>query len=247
MLTPLQGLKIGRRAFVIGIGLFATTATAVGAASGHAPWPEAARPSFTDQFVPPSTDATTTTVVITTAAPVEPVVEPTTIAVAPSTEAPTTLPPVETTAAPPAPIVTEAPATSAAPEPQPTEPTATEPPAAEPPAAPPVAEPPASHPSDNVVPATLSLSCVLSADSPTGPVACSWSGVTPSGFASFVLLRGDPDGKGRIPHRTGVAGNGGYVDSSMSAGSHSYVLVALDSADHPLAHSNMVLVQIPAA
>ena len=75
MFTPLQGFKLGRRAVLIGIALAGTTATAVGAASGHTPWPEPARPSFsTVADHPPSTDAP---VVTTETMPVEPTIETT--------------------------------------------------------------------------------------------------------------------------------------------------------------------------
>jgi hypothetical protein len=120
------------------------------------------------------------------------------------------------------------------------EPAVTEPPVTEAPA------PAAPKPSDNVVPATLNLSCALAADGGSSAVSCSWFGDLPQGFASFVLLRGDPDGKGRVPYRSGDPGSTSFLDHTASAGSHSYVLVALDAADHPLAHSNMVLVQIAA-
>jgi hypothetical protein len=88
----------------------------------------------------------------------------------------------------------------------------------------------------------LSLSCA--ADAAAGPVSCSWSGSLPDGFASFVLLRGDPDGKGRVPYHSTDSAGTSFLDQTASAGSHSYVLVALDAASHPLAHSNMVLIQI---
>ncbi|MEO7371516.1 MAG: hypothetical protein ABIZ69_11665, partial [Ilumatobacteraceae bacterium] len=99
---------------------------------------------------------------------------------------------------------------------------------------------------DNHVPETLSMTCAAT-DGSVAPVSCSWSGETPAGFALFVLLRGDPDGKGRVPFRSSTPGAGSFVDATPSAGGHSYVLVALDSAEHPLTHSNMVLVQIAAA
>lgn len=245
MFSPLQGFKLGRRAVLIGIALAGTTATAVGAASGHTPWPEPARPSFSaPSDHPPSTDAA---VVATETMPVEPTIE-TTVPAPPDT----TIPVVTTTEiAPP-------PSEVAVPDPASAEPVATEPAVVEPPAEPPASEPPTTEPApapapapkpanDNVVPATLTLACAVGGENPAGPVSCSWSGATPDGFASFVLLRGDPDGKGRVPYRTSDAGATSFVDGSASAGSHSYVLVALDAADHPLAHSNMVLVQIAAA
>ena len=250
MLTPLKGLQLGRRGALIGLALSAATATAVGAASGHTPWPEPARPSFAASSEPPPEAPVTTiaTIGATIDAPIEPVIDTTVPApeVSPqgavepaTTPAPAIEPPV-------APASTEPVVTEPAPAPPVTEPVDAEAPAAEPaaPEAAPAAEP-ASPPHDNVVPSTLQLSCV--ADSPSGPVACSWSGETPAGFASFVLLRGDPDGKGRVPYRSSDAGGNSFVDGSATAGTHSYVLVALDTADHPLAHSNMVLVQIAAA
>ena len=246
MLNPLKGLKLGRRGALIGLALSAATATAVGAASGHTLFPEPARPSFAASSEPP-TDAGATTVATvgaTIAERTEPVVETTVLApVVSPPDAPEPAPATEPLAAPnatepvvaeptPAPVVTEAPVTEL--------------PSVEPatPAAAPV-DAPAAPPHDNVVPSTLKLSCAAS--SAVGPVACSWSGETPAGFGSFVLLRGDPDGKGRVPYRSTDAGGNSFVDGSAAVGSHSYVLVALDTADHPLAHSNMVLVQIAAA
>ena len=245
MFSPLQGLRLGRRAVVIGIALAGTTATAVGAASGHTPWPEPARPSFaTASDHPPSTDAP---VITTEALPVEPTID-STVPAPPATTAP-----VVTTAeiAPPTAAVV-------APDPAPAEPVVTEPAVVEPPAEPAITEPPTTEPApapapapkpanDNVVPATLTLACAVAGENPAGPVSCSWSGTTPDGFASFVLLRADPDGKGRVPYRSSDAGASSFVDGSASAGNHSYVLVALDAAEHPLAHSNMVLIQIAAA
>ncbi|MEY2552524.1 MAG: hypothetical protein QOC57_384 [Ilumatobacteraceae bacterium] len=246
MFTPLRGLRIGRRAIVLGFVLAGATATAVGAASGNPIWQGALRP------FPATTDTPTTT-----AAPQPPATEPATTEPA-TTQPATTLPattqpaPTEPAALPPAadqpvadePVVAEPAAEQppaappAADEPAPTAPATTETPAPAPPAA------PAPKTNDNVVPATLSLSCSLVTDSAAGPVACSWSGASPDGFASFVLLRGDPDGKGRVPYRSSDANASSFVDTTASAGKHSYVVVALDAADHPLAHSNMVLVQI---
>ena len=251
MLTPLKGLKLGRRGALIGIVLSAATATAVGAASGHTPWPEPARPTIVASSEPPSGADVTTSATIDT--PTEPVVATTVPtpevspddAVAPPTvapivpaspaEPPVAPEPTEPVAVKPAPVPEPAPSAAEAPDVEPAIPDATPVPA------------PASPPHDNVVPSTLSLSCVVSADSPIGPVSCTWSGETPSGFASYVLLRADPDGKGRVPFGSTDAAAGAFVDSTASAGNHSYVLVALDSAAHPLAHSNMVLVQIAAA
>ena len=244
MLTPLKGLKLGRRGALIGLALSAVTATAVGAASGHTPWPEPTRPSFATSSEPPPDVAVTT--IATIAAPIEPVIDTTVAApeVSPDVVEPATTP-APAIAPPAAPASTEPVVVEPTPAPPVIEPAVTEEPAVEPAADPEPAAEPASPPHDNVVPATLQLSCV--SDSPSGPVACSWSGETPSGFASFVLLRGDPDGKGRVPYRSTDAGGNSFVDGSAAVGSHSYVLVALDTADHPLAHSNMVLVQIAAA
>ena len=243
MFSPLQGFKLGRRAVLIGIALAGTTATAVGAASGHTPWPEPARPTFSaPSDHPPSTDSP---VVTTQTTPVEPTIETKVPA-----SADTTIPVVTTTEI--APLPTEV----VVADPAPAESVVTEPAMVEPPAQPAVTEPPTTEPApapapkqanDNVVPATLTLACALGGENPAGPVSCSWSDATPDGFASFVLLRGDPDGKGRVPYRSSDAGATSFVDGSASAGSHSYVLVALDAADHPLVHSNMVLVQIAAA
>ena len=253
MFTPLQGFKLGRRAIVIGFALAGTTATAVGAASGHTPWREPPRPSLTTAAdLSPTTDTPTTMETV----PAEPKAE-TTVPPPPSTNAvvvttteiapPQTPEAIEPEPAPGEPVATEAPIVTEAPvvEPAAEEPAATEPGAPiEPPTSPP--PPSAAKPTnDNVVPATLSLACV--AETSVGPVSCSWSGGAPDGFASFVLLRSDPDGKGRVPYRTRDAGANTFADGTASAGSHSYVLVALDAADHPLAHSNMVLVQIAAA
>ena len=248
MFSPLQGFKLGRRAVLIGIALAGTTATAVGAASGHTPWPEPARPSFaTASDHPPSTDVPAPT---TEALPVEPTID-------------STLPTPPDTTTPVVTTVEIAPPTAAVvvPDPAPAEPVVTEPAMVEPSADPAVSEPPATEPpptepapapapkpaSDNVVPATMTLACAVAGENPAGPVSCSWSGATPDGFGSFVLLRADPDGKGRVPYRSSDAGASSFVDGSASAGSHSYVLVALDAAEHPLAHSNMVLIQIAAA
>lgn len=251
MLTPLKGLKLGRRGALIGLALSAATATAVGAASGHSPWPEPARPSFAASSEPASDTAATTlpTIGTTTDGSIEPAIDTTVAApeVSPPHVVDTKTTPAPTVEPPAAPTSTEAVVVEPAPAPAPViEPVVTEAPAAEPTVADPApAAEPTSPPHDNVVPATLQLSCI--ANSPSGPVACSWSGETPAGFASFVLLRGDPDGKGRVPYRSTDAGGNSFVDGSAAAGGHSYVLVALDTADHPLAHSNMVLVQIAAA
>ena len=251
MLTPLKGLKLGRRGALIGLALSAATATAVGAASGHTPWPEPARPSFAASSEPTPDDAVTTvaTISATIDAPSAPVID--TPPPAPVVSAPdaveTATTPAHAIEPPAAPSSTGPALVEPTPEPVVTEPAVVEPPAVEPAAsdaAP--ADAPTSPPHDNVVPATLQLSCVV-AGGPAGPVACSWSGETPAGFVSFVLLRGDPDGKGRVPYRSTDAGGNSFADVSAAVGSHSYVLVALDAADHPLAHSNMVLVQIAAA
>ena len=252
MFTPLRGLRLGRRAIVVGFVLAGASATAAAAASGNPIWHGAARPFAAPGADTPSTDAPVT--LNTEPATTEPVsTEP--ASTEPASTVPETLPPEVTSAPPVEPAATEPPAAlPPAPEPanvvtepdvtQPpvTEPPVTEPPVTEPPASP--APPPAPKPNDNVVPATLSLSCVLAADGPAGPVSCSWSGPLPDGFASFVLLRGDPDGKGRVPYHSSDPAGTSFLDQTASAGSHSYVLVALDAAAHPLAHSNMVLVQI---
>jgi hypothetical protein len=243
MFTPLRGLRIGRRAITIGFVLAGFTATAVGAASGNPIWHGALRPH-----------AATGDAATTTDSPPPPVTEP--VTTEPTTTAPPTTPP-PTPEPVVAPSAVEQPAAAVVTEPAaepptaPTAPTAEEPAAAEPatteaPAPPAAAPAPSPKPNDNVVPATLSLSCTLAADGASGPVACSWSGALPDGFASFVLLRGDPDGKGRVPYRSGDPAASSFLDTTASAGKHSYVVVALDAADHPLAHSNMVPVQIAA-
>ncbi len=245
MSTPLRGLKIGRRAVVIGFVLAGATATAAAAASGNPIWQGAPRP-----FAAPLDETVTTdspAPVSTEPAATEPP------ATEPATTQPAATEPAATEPAPTVPATTEPPVTEppAPPAPEPTdvvvEPDVTQPPVTEPPAPAPASAPaPAPKPNDNVVPATLHLSCGLAADGAAGPVSCSWSGATPDGFASFVLLRGDPDGKGRVPYRSSDPAATSFLDQTASAGNHSYVLVALDAADHPLAHSNMVLVQIAA-
>ena len=258
MFTPLRGLRIGRRAIVIGFVLAGATATAVGAASGNPiwqgaerpigqgaaerPYPAADQPSTTDAPQPPTTEPATTEPVASEPVATEPATtQPPTTEPAmapPASEQPPAAEPVPTE-----PAAEQPPAADVAPaadEPAPTEPPTTEAPAP----APPVPPAPAPKANDNVVPATLNLSCTLTTEGGTGPVACSWSGALPDGFASFVLLRGDPDGKGRVPYRSSDPSASSFLDTSASAGTHSYVVVALDAADHPLAHSNMVLVQI---
>ena len=226
MFNPLRGLKLGRRAVVIGFVVAGATATAAAAASGNPIWHGAPRP-----YAAPA-DGT-----LSTEAPVTANTEPAATEPAATQPAPTEPASTEPTATEPPSVPPASEPTNVVTEPDVTQPPVTEPPAPAPP-------PPSPKPNDNVVPATLNLSCGLATDGAAGPVSCSWSGAVPDGFASFVLLRGDPDGKGRVPYRSGDPGATSFLDQTASAGRHSYVLVALDAADHPLAHSNMVLVQI---
>jgi hypothetical protein len=232
MFTPLRGLRLGRRAIVVGFVLAGASATAAAAASGNPIWHGADRP-----FAAPAADTPTTDAPVTSDAPVTTNTEPVTTVAA--TVPPEVAPPAVQPPAPEPPVVAAEPDAT---QPPVTEPPVTEPPVTEPPAPPAPPAAPEPKPNDNVVPATLSLSCT--ADAAAGPVSCSWSGPLPDGFASFVLLRGDPDGKGRVPYHSSDPAGTSFLDQTASAGSHSYVLVALDAAAHPLAHSNMVLIQI---
>lgn len=254
MFTPLQGLRVSRRAIAIGVVLSGVTATAVGAASGHAPWSVPLRPTLAAQTSEPRHDATTTVPATTEPPTIAPVVLEPVATQPPPVQSTTTLdaphyePPAPIVPPAAAPVTTPAPVEPVAVEPVTTEQTAVEPttPVPTPALAPAPASTPEAHPNDNVVPASLQLSCAAS-DAHITPVTCSWTGAVPAGFATFALLRSDPDGKGRTPYQSADATTTTFVDGTPSAGNHGYVLVVMDAAKHAMAHSNMVRIQINAA
>jgi len=238
----------GKRIVIAGaaVSLF-VSAGAAAAATGHAPWSDAApgvvepsptepaatdAPVVTDAALPAVTDAPADVVTtpdgqpaVTDAPATEPG-SPTTTATADSTTEPTTANTTEPTMPTiTAPAVTEPPATAA------------------PTTSPTTAAPTTTEFHDTPVPLGISLTCTVDGNN----VTCHWSGGQIPGFARFLLLRGNGGSQGRVPFQSTDPNAAVAIDANVPVGSYSYVVVAVDGNAKTLVHSNPVFIQIGAA